>query len=69
MSRAIRNDTSRHRYILSTDGKDIGYLSYIAFSGTIDLEHTEVSEEFTGQGVASDLARHALDDIKGPFRF
>lgn len=65
MSHQIRNDASTQRYILSIDGQDAGYLSYLSFRGTIDLEHTEVAEEFAGQGVASELARHALDDIKG----
>ncbi|GAB3696047.1 GNAT family N-acetyltransferase [Corynebacterium nasicanis] len=64
MSHDIRNDTSRNRYVLSVDGTEVGYLSYIPFTGAIDLEHTSIAESHAGQGLVGVLARHALDDIR-----
>lgn len=50
MSLDIRNDTGRNRYIPCT--------------GAVDLEHTEIADSHAGQGLAGELARHALSDIR-----
>ncbi|NLP38961.1 MAG: N-acetyltransferase [Corynebacterium pollutisoli] len=64
MTHDIRNDTGRNRYILTVDGEEAGYLSYIPCTGAVDLEHTEIAESHAGQGLAGELARHALSDIR-----
>ena len=64
MAHQIRNDTARHAYVLTVDGREVGHLSYILFAGAVDLEHTEIAESHAGQGLAGELARHALSDIR-----
>lgn len=64
MSHHIQHLPDLQRYTLSVDGHQAGHLSYLRFTAALDLEHTEVSEEFTGRGFASELARFALDDIR-----
>lgn len=63
MTPDIHNDTGRNPYVLTIDGAEVGYLSYIPFTGAIDLEHTEIAESHAGQGLADELARHALSDM------
>lgn len=64
MAHQIRNDSARHAYVLTVDGREVGHLSYLLFAGAVDLEHTEIDEEFSGQGLSGELARHALEDIR-----
>ncbi|QGU03753.1 GNAT family N-acetyltransferase [Corynebacterium comes] len=63
MSHAIHNDTPHHRYVLTVNGQEAGFLNYLQVTGTIDLARTEISEQFSGQGMAADLALHAFEDI------
>ena len=60
----ITDAVARTRYEAHLDDDLVGFLEYIAKHGRIALVHTEVFPEFEGQGVASALVRHALDDAR-----
>jgi predicted GNAT family acetyltransferase len=52
------------RYELRAGDDLIGLIAYRLDGGTIDLLHTEVRDDYEGQGHASTLARGALDDAR-----
>jgi len=58
------NRPERHRYELSIGGKTAGHIDYRMGDGHVDMLHTEVEPEYEGQGLASKLARSALDDAR-----
>ena len=61
----ITDNTALHRYELRMDGQLAGHLEYrMKGNDTIDLIHTEVGRAFEGKGLASQLARHALEDAR-----
>lgn len=45
----------------SDDGTLAGFADYQRTDGTLTLPHTVVQPEFEGQGVGSQLARHAFE--------
>ena len=53
-----------HRYELRSGDALIGMVAYRLADGVITLVHTEVRDEFEGQGHAATLARGALDDAR-----
>lgn len=60
----ITDALERARYEAHLEDELVGFLEYIVKHGRIALVHTEVPPEFEGQGVASALVRHALDDAR-----
>jgi hypothetical protein len=60
----VRRDDSRHRYEAHLDGQLAGYLEYREREHEIVLIHTETVEGFQGRGVATALARFAMDDVR-----
>jgi predicted GNAT family acetyltransferase len=60
----LANDTARERYEARLGGRVVGYAEYRPLSGAILFTHTEVDERMEGQGVASQLIRYALDDVR-----
>lgn len=62
----VRQSVSKHCYELVDGETAIGKTEYVPASGPDDTErifyHTEVSEAYAGQGLATVLAQHALDD-------
>lgn len=60
----VTDASERARYEARLDDELVGFLEYIVKRGRLALIHTEVSPEFEGQGVASALVRHALDDAR-----
>lgn len=54
----------RSRYELRSGDQLIGFIDYHLADGVVDLVHTEVPEEFSGQGHAGTLARGALADAR-----
>jgi uncharacterized protein len=60
----ITDAPERGRYEAHLDGELAGILQYIVKYGRIALIHTEVSPAHQGRGVASALARFALDDAR-----
>ncbi|MGA4670174.1 GNAT family N-acetyltransferase [Propionibacteriaceae bacterium Y1923] len=63
-NQSIVRDDARHRYILSADGVEAGYIEFHEADGVIDMPHTIVDEAFGGRGYGKDLARFAFDDAR-----
>jgi hypothetical protein len=61
----IVDDPQRHRYEMTVDGQLAGHIDYRLKNGNIiDLVHTEIGRAFEGRGLASKLAKFALDDAR-----
>uniref|UniRef100_UPI0025C574B0 GNAT family N-acetyltransferase n=1 Tax=Demequina sp. TaxID=2050685 RepID=UPI0025C574B0 len=56
-----RNDASG-RYDMTVDGDEAGFAQFEQSETHIAFVHTEVLDAFQGQGVASHLAKEALED-------
>ena len=54
----------RSRYELSSGDDVIGFIDYGLPDEVITMIHTEVGEQYSGQGHAATLARSALDDAR-----
>jgi predicted GNAT family acetyltransferase len=61
---AVFDNTGAERYEIQADGKPAGLLQYRLRPGLIELVHTEIDEEFEGQGLGSRLISFALDDAR-----
>lgn len=65
MSNEIRNNPDLGRYEILVDGEPAGFAEYrLGSGGTVVFTHTEVNSKYEGQGVGSDLASGALDDVR-----
>jgi predicted GNAT family acetyltransferase len=60
----VADNPERRRYEALVDGALAGYVFYQQREGELVLIHTEVRDEFEGQGVGSRLAAGTLDDIR-----
>ena len=59
----IRDNTEAHRYELSV-GKDLAVVIYNLSGPNLMITETLVPEALEGQGIASRLARHVLEDAR-----
>jgi predicted GNAT family acetyltransferase len=59
----MRDNPAESRYEAAIDG-DVAVAEYILQGNEIVFTHTEVPEAFEGRGIASQLARFALDDAR-----
>lgn len=60
----VRDSPDAGRYEVSVDGSPAGMLVYDLDGDRITMFHAEVDPVYGGQGVGSQLARHALDDAR-----
>lgn len=62
----VRNNPDESRYEALVDGQVAGFAAYVLDEERhrIVFTHTEVGDEYGGQGVGSALARFALDDVR-----
>jgi uncharacterized protein len=60
----VTDNSAAGRYEAHMDGELAGYVIYREEPGGIVLVHTEVLDEFEGQGVGGRLVAGALDDIR-----
>lgn len=60
----VTDNPDERRYEARIDGGLVGFAAYEVGTGRIVFTHTEVFPEFEGRGVASALARNALDDVR-----
>ena len=60
----LRKNASQGRYELVEGGEVVGFAEYREESGTMVLPHTVVDPGHEGEGLGSQLARFALDDIR-----
>lgn len=61
---AITHNLENERYEARIDGELVGFAAYRASPRQVIFTHTEVFPDWQGQGVASALARAALEDIQ-----
>jgi predicted GNAT family acetyltransferase len=64
MTTEITDNASQSRYEIHVDGALAGFAVYELRSGGITFTHTEVGDEFEGQGVGSKLVAGALDGAR-----
>lgn len=60
----VERDDERGRYELFADDRRAGFMTFRLQGDLIALDHTEMDDRFEGQGLASDLARHVLDEAR-----
>jgi predicted GNAT family acetyltransferase len=60
----VADNPEQERYEIRVDGELAGFAQYHAKPGLIAFVHTEVDDRFEGQGLASRLIAHALDDVR-----
>jgi predicted GNAT family acetyltransferase len=61
---AIARDDAGKRYTASVDGRIAALAEFIPTDELVVFTHTETDPSFEGQGVASQLVRWALDDVR-----
>lgn len=61
----VTKNTDEHRFELRVEGELAGRLDYeVGSHGVVRLVHTVVEDRFSGRGLAGDLVRVALDDVR-----
>ncbi len=60
----LANDERHHRYVGSVEGRFAALAAYIPRADVVVFTHVETDPSFEGQGVASQLVRWALDDVR-----
>jgi len=64
MSNQVIHNPAEHRYEIHVDGILAGFTEAFEKGDVVTFPHTEVFEQFEGQGLASELVAGALDDIR-----
>ena len=59
----VRDNAEEGRYEAEVEGQ-LGMAEYMRRGDTIIFVHTEVPEELEGQGIAAQIVRFALDDVR-----
>jgi uncharacterized protein len=60
----VRDNPAENRYEVVVDGAVAGFARYALRKGRVILVHTEVDDAYEGQGLGSQLAKGALDDVR-----
>ena len=61
---SISKDEAAGRYEIRLGGRRVGLADFYRRGNTVVIPHTETSPEFGGRGLASQLVRYCLDDIR-----
>src|ERR1700742_3883920 len=64
----VRENPQKHRFELPIEGDAMALAYYTIEDGRVVLTHTEVPAEFSGQGIASRLARGIFELLRGSGR-
>ncbi len=64
MANAVRDNKERNRFELEMDGIT-AFLNYRRADGIVTFVHEEVPKAFEGHGIGSQLAKGALDLVRG----
>lgn len=59
----VRNDEA-NRYELYVSGELASLADYRRTGRTLEMHHTETRDMFRGRGLAAELVRQALDDVR-----
>jgi uncharacterized protein len=60
----VRDRPDRSRYEALLDGDMVGFSSYRILGEVISFTHANVLPEYCGRGIASEMARVSLDDVR-----
>ena len=60
----VHHNAARSRYEINLDGRLVGFADYRAHGDTIVFPHTEIEPSMRNRGLAADLVRGALDDVR-----
>jgi predicted GNAT family acetyltransferase len=60
----VRDNRQRTRYELLVEGDVAAFVQYSMRGGRLLLVHTEVDDARSGQGLATELIRGTLDDVR-----
>jgi predicted GNAT family acetyltransferase len=60
----ITDNAAASRFEITVDGVPAGHADYHDGPGGRAFNHTEIADEFEGQGLASQLIRFALDEAR-----
>lgn len=60
----VRDEPARHRFELLVDGEHAGLASYVTRENVVIVTHSEVDPRFRGRGLANELARQTLDQLR-----
>ena len=60
----VRNNTDKQQYELLDGDQVIGRAEYSVSGNAVDMTHTEIQDGHEGEGLGSQLAKFALDDIR-----
>jgi predicted GNAT family acetyltransferase len=60
----FRKNTKRSRYELTDGGDVVAVADYVEREGVVVFPHTYVEPRRRGQGLAAELVRQALDDVR-----
>lgn len=61
---AVANNPGEHRFEISLDGEQAGFVRYRSRPGLLDLVHTEIDDRFDEQGLGGRLVAQTLDDAR-----
>jgi predicted GNAT family acetyltransferase len=61
---SVRDNPGESRFEATVDGRLAGFSAYELSDGVITFTHTEIDDEFEGQGVGSTLVQQALDQVR-----
>jgi hypothetical protein len=64
----VRNNPDAARYEITVDGDLVGVADYRVTGDRVVFPHTEIDPAMRGRGLAAQLVRHALDDVRGTGR-
>ena len=60
----VRKNEERGRYEAVADGEVVGIADYVDADGVVAIPHTEVRPSLRGRGIAAEMVRAVLDDIR-----
>lgn len=64
MSNSVEFNAQEHQYEIHVDGTFAGFTKAFVSGDVVTFPHTEIRDEFEGQGLASQLVTGALDDVR-----
>lgn len=64
MTTTVTDQPDRKLYEITVDGSAAGFTEYHRHRNVIAFLHAEVDPAYSGQGLASELVRYALDDAR-----
>ena len=64
MSTTVKDNPEAERFEITVDGKPAGFAAYKLHRDRIAFIHTEIDDEYEGQGLAKVLVTHALDEAR-----